>query len=346
MAKPVTTGRRLYASLPAAGAGLIFTGVGLVFNSTYGYSMGGDNVARKIGMAAVMIGCIFLKDYLPGQAFVAFKSRRMGLGVLCSLGAILGAIFSFIAAFGSASDGQAEKANPLQAQIDAYTTAKKNEADWSKRLDELGLVGEVPDVEAMLARVDRVVRTRTSGCMNLSPEGSGPKSQAWNAEQCQDVREARTTAEKAKEVKSLSEKIEKARDVLAKGAPQTADALNTNLSDLWQKLTGQGNVKVSSIISLLCALVVEISGPIAWAAFQLANTVPSKVPMKSNSSTTEFHNTNPKPTNRAGRKRDPRVIDFVTKFRNVHGRNPRIPEMRTAFPEVPKTTLWRNAKIG
>lgn len=39
-------------------------------------------------------------------------------------------------------------------------------------------------------------------------------------------------------------------------------------------------------------------------------------------------------------KSDP-VIDWVKEFRRRHGRNPKIPEVQTRFPHLPKTTAWR-----
>lgn len=49
---------------------------------------------------------------------------------------------------------------------------------------------------------------------------------------------------------------------------------------------------------------------------------------------------------RRGRKRNPNVVDFVERFRKENGRDPRIPEMQARFPELNKTTLWRNAKMA
>ena len=49
------------------------------------------------------------------------------------------------------------------------------------------------------------------------------------------------------------------------------------------------------------------------------------------------------PSGKRGRKRDPNVVDFVQRFREVHDRNPNIPEMRLRFPALDKATLWRNA---
>ena len=49
------------------------------------------------------------------------------------------------------------------------------------------------------------------------------------------------------------------------------------------------------------------------------------------------------PTGKRGRKRNPNVVDFVQRFREVHDRNPNIPEMRLRFPALDKATLWRNA---
>ena len=49
---------------------------------------------------------------------------------------------------------------------------------------------------------------------------------------------------------------------------------------------------------------------------------------------------------RRGRRRDPNVVDFVQAFRSQHGRNPNIPEMRARFPQLDKSTLWRNANVA
>lgn len=46
---------------------------------------------------------------------------------------------------------------------------------------------------------------------------------------------------------------------------------------------------------------------------------------------------------RRGRRRDPDVTDFVSKYREKHGKSPNIPTMRAEFPDLDKSTLWRNA---
>ena len=59
--------------------------------------------------------------------------------------------------------------------------------------------------------------------------------------------------------------------------------------------------------------------------------------------------TAPEPTRRSRRgatTRDPKVIAFVTEFRKRHGRSPSIPEVKGAFPSMPKSTAWTYAKAG
>lgn len=40
------------------------------------------------------------------------------------------------------------------------------------------------------------------------------------------------------------------------------------------------------------------------------------------------------------------VIDWVRAFREANGRPPRIPELQSKFPDVPKTTAWRRCKAA
>src|SRR5574343_302278 len=135
---------------PALIAGTILTGVGLAFNASYGWSIGGGDILRSIGMAGVFIACVGLKDWMLGQSALAFKARRYGLGAACVIGLLIGAAGSFLAAFGSASEGRDAKADPRAAQIIAYQTAQKVAADTEKRL---AVLGDVPNIEEAKARV-------------------------------------------------------------------------------------------------------------------------------------------------------------------------------------------------
>lgn len=59
--------------------------------------------------------------------------------------------------------------------------------------------------------------------------------------------------------------------------------------------------------------------------------------------------TAPGPTRKCRRgatTRDPKVVQFVSEFRKRHGRAPSIPEVKGAFPSMPKSTAWSYAKAG
>lgn len=48
----------------------------------------------------------------------------------------------------------------------------------------------------------------------------------------------------------------------------------------------------------------------------------------------------PKPRKRAGRKADPKVVDFTEKFRERHGRGPTGRDIKQAFPSLPVSTAY------
>jgi hypothetical protein len=56
------------------------------------------------------------------------------------------------------------------------------------------------------------------------------------------------------------------------------------------------------------------------------------------------------PKSRRGRKSDPDVLDFIEWFRKLHGRTPTGAQIRTEFPDLPKSTAYdvaaRASKIG
>jgi len=334
--------KRTLALIP----GLILTAVGLAFNSSYGWSLGGDDTLRCFGMAGVFVACVGLKDWMLGHAAVSISQRKFGLAIACSIGLLIGAAGSFLAAFGSASEGRDAKADPRQAQITAYQTAKKIEAETEKKLQALGDVPGVSDAKARVARlladVDPGIAKRTSGCTVL-PTDVGKRVQQVNREACQDIIDAQSVIAKAGEASTLQAKLDEAREVIARGAPKAADPGAENL----QRFLKSG-MDAASIMSLLVAVVVELGAPICWLIFQLsapvAPVVAQPAPVR------ETLHVPHRPTGggrRApGRKRDENVVAFVTEFRKRHGRNPRIPEMRERFPQLDKSTLWRNAQSG
>ena len=316
---------------PALIAGTILTGVGLAFNASYGWSIGGGDILRSLGMAGVFIACVGLKDWMLGQSALAFKARRYGLGAACVIGLTIGAAGSFLAAFGSASEGRDAKADPRAAQIIAYQTAQKVAADTEKRL---AVLGDVPNSQEAKARVSRLlsavepgIAKRTSGCTVL-PTSVGKRVQAVNREACQPVIEAQALVATADEVSALQAKLDAAREVIAKGAPKAADPLVANV----QAFLSTG-IDAAAVLSLIVALIVELGAPVCWMIWQMSEPkvepvkqVPVVVPLVPN----HLEPVPPKP-------RGTRKVRSETQFRaNLIAK-----EMR-ARGEVPKFHIVRN----
>ena len=338
---------------PALIAGTILTGVGLAFNASYGWSLGGGDILRAAGMAGVFIACVGLKDWMLGQSALAFKARRYGLGAACVIGLLIGAAGSFLAAFGSASEGRDAKADPRAAQIIAYQTAQKVAADTEKRL---AVLGEVPNIEEAKARVSRLlsavepgIAKRTSGCTVL-PTTVGKRVQAVNREACQPVIEAQALVATADEVSGLQAKLDAAREVIAKGAPKAADPLVANV----QAFLSTG-IDAAAVLSLIVALIVELGAPVCWMIWQMsepgkpAQAIPG-IPANDAAVPGIVIPRNPFPGNdpptggRRGRKPDPRIVNFSEAFREKHGRPPSGSEIKSYFPGIPTSTAYDYAK--
>jgi hypothetical protein len=338
---------------PALIAGTILTGVGLAFNASYGWSLGAGDFLRSVGMAGVFIACVGLKDWMLGQSALAFKARRYGLGAACVIGLLIGAAGSFLAAFGSASEGRDAKADPRAAQIVAYQTAQKVAADTEKRL---AVLGEVPNIEEAKARVSRLlsavepgIAKRTSGCTVL-PTTVGKRVQAVNREACQPVIEAQALVATADEVSGLQAKLDAAREVIAKGAPKAADPLVANV----QAFLSTG-IDAAAVLSLIVALIVELGAPVCWMIWQMsepgkpAQAIPG-IPDNDAAVPGIVIPRNPFPGNdpptggRRGRKPDPRIVNFSEAFREKHGRPPSGSEIKSYFPGIPTSTAYDYAK--
>lgn len=368
------------ASHPAFLVGTLLTGVGVAFNVSHGLEVGGSDELRRVGMAALFLAAIVAKDFSLGKIFTSLKARRYGLAVACFALFALGALASGVAAIGSASEGREEKSDPRQAQIDAYNVAKKIAAESEKRLGEIGTVATAAEVEANVARilatVDASIARRTSGCSVIAPNGANKRQVAVNGQACEPVQAARADLARANEAETLRAKLDEAREVIAKGAPKSADATVATISAIMSKFSGvSGEMAATTLLVLIAAVFVEIGGPIAWTVFQLSapakRNEPSmldaeldafkahltaRLPERNGPTVAEFLGRNDQtPPNgggggggggRRGRRRDPNVVDFVHRFREANGRDPKIPEMREQFPQLDKATLWRNAKLA
>ncbi len=332
---------------PALIAGTILTGVGLAFNASYGWSIGGGDILRSIGMAGVFIACVGLKDWMLGQSALAFKARRYGLGAACVIGLTIGAAGSFLAAFGSASEGRDAKADPRAAQIIAYQTAGKVAADTEKRLAALG---EVPNAEEARAQASRLlsgvepgISKRTSGCTVL-PTTVGKRIQAVNREACQPVIEATALAAKADEVAGLQAKLDAAREVIAKGAPKAADPLVANV----QAFLSTG-IDAAAVLSLIVALIVELGAPVCWMIWQMSEPkvepvmqVPVAVPLVPG----DLEPVPPKPRGRKVRSETQFRANLIAKEMRARGEVPKFHIVRNEYQKrfgtrLPKVTAHR-----
>ena len=332
---------------PALIAGTILTGVGLAFNASYGWSIGAGDVLRSLGMAGVFIACVGLKDWMLGQSALAFKARRYGLGAACVIGLTIGAAGSFLAAFGSASEGRDAKADPRAAQIIAYQTAGKVAADTEKRLAALG---EVPNAEEARAQASRLlsgvepgISKRTSGCTVL-PTTVGKRIQAVNREACQPVIEATALAAKADEVAGLQAKLDAAREVIAKGAPKAADPLVANV----QAFLSTG-IDAAAVLSLIVALIVELGAPVCWMIWQMSEPkvepvmqVPVAVPLVPG----DLEPVPPKPRGRKVRSETQFRANLIAKEMRARGEVPKFHIVRNEYQKrfgtrLPKVTAHR-----
>lgn len=261
------------ASHPAFILGSILTAVGIAFNVSHGFALGGSDPLRAYGMAGVFLAAIVAKDAFLGKTFAACKARSWGLALVCAVAFSLGAVTSLIAAVGAASEGREEKADPKAAQITAYNTAEKIATDAEKRIAELGRVATVGEarasVAASLARVDSGIAKRTSGCENMNPEGSGARQIAVNRQACDPVQSAKAALSRAEEVARLRDDLADARATISKGKPQSADATAATFSAVFSIFTSE-EIPAETFLVLVVALFVEIGAPFAWAAFQLS----------------------------------------------------------------------------
>lgn len=261
-------------AVPALLAGIILSCVGIAFNVSHGWALGGSDQLRAGGMALAFLGCILLKDSLLGALAKSIKSGKIGIAVLCLIGLLLGATGSFMAAFGSASEGREEKSDPRAAAMQAFQMAKKTEAEAERRLSEIGTTIPVAqaraNVSAALAQIDPGIAKRTAGCTSFPTVDVGPRVQAVNRSTCQPVVEAIANVEISAEADTLRAKLAEARETISRGAPKSADPMADNISAIWKRFTGEGQADVGSILSLLVAVIVEIGAPVAWAIWMLS----------------------------------------------------------------------------
>jgi hypothetical protein len=96
------------------------------------------------------------------------------------------------------------------------------------------------------------------------------------------------------------------------------------------------------------ALIMEL-GTIVFLGFGLGHGQAGHQVVGSVDTSTPLDPSTPMKSRR-GRKSDPDVLDFIERFRKLHGRPPRGAQIRTEFPDLPKSTAYdvatRASKTG
>lgn len=245
----------------------LLTGAVFWFNGSYGYSKGGW------GWVLAFVGFAIVKDSALSYAWAARgEYGRIAAGFL----GVIGLFVSGLAAIGAASHGSQEASDPKAALIARYDSAERTRNEAARRLAEIGSVPmnaaeAEAQASALLARVDPAIVRRTKGCTDVAPQSNGPRQVAVNREACQPYKSAAAQVDTAAEASRLRAQRDAAEAILAEGKPATADAQASTLAVFFGLFTAlNGIAGIQAWTNLFIGLGLEISSPLAWAAFASA----------------------------------------------------------------------------
>ena len=159
---------------------------------------------------------------------------------------------------------------------------------------------------------------------------------------CQDWQQ------RAKEVAALVGQLEK--ELVNLGPAKPVNAKAERVAEI-AALLGADHDRVKSLITLLDPVAVPFL--LEWSAIvafgfgfahrrRPANTSPA-IPVPAIPGIAKpIPGNDPSPSNggKRGRKSDPQIIEFSDKFREKHGRAPSAFDLKSAFPGIPKSTLY------
>lgn len=242
------------------------SGAVLWFNGSYGYHEGGWC------WVAAFLGFAVLKDSAISYAWAARgEYGRVAAAIL----GVIAFLISCLAAIGAASTGKQEASDPKAQAIERYNSAQRQQQKIEARLAELGRVPNAAEAKAaasdLLSKIEPSIAKRTKSCVDLAPKSNGPRQIAVNREACQPYIDAQAVIAKADEAAVLRNKLEVAEGVLAEGKPASADAQATTLAAILGLFTAlQGISGIQAWTSLFLGLGLEISSPLAWAAYASA----------------------------------------------------------------------------
>lgn len=196
---------------------------------------------------------------------------RLAAGIL----SLIALLISCLAAIGAASSGKQEASDPKAKAIERYDSAERTRTKAEARLEELGKLPTADEAAAkassLLAKVDASIAKRTQGCTVLAPASNGPRQVEANRVACQPWIDASALISKAQEAADLRAKLDVAEEVIAEGKPASAGAQASTIAwffGLFMKLNGIDSIQ--AMTNLFLGLGLEISSPLAWAAFASA----------------------------------------------------------------------------
>lgn len=230
-------------------------------------------------------------------------------------------------------EAQRKKTGAETQDSTAYTDAKGLYDVAAADFERVKSAPSIEEVEAARedaikkAGIDANIWRRSNGCTDATTTASKRECEKMPSGFTAKLAAARRKAALQVELPKLKADMERHK--------LTGAATSQEDTAMWAWAWGLGVaiVIVATFGPVIFRSRIEVSGnlPEITTAAQPATLVMSPPPSNGGA-------------RRRGRKSDPKVVDFVAQFRRTHGRNPRIPEMRNQFPQMDKTTLWRNAQ--
>lgn len=329
--------------LPATSAALVCTGVGVSYNASFASQFGEAAIALAVAsdILKAASGPIFMS---------AIAAREWGRAGAALLVGIVTLAVSLVAAFGSAQHVREANTDERRAAIRAFDDAEKLKAAIETELALLGNPRPVAMIQSDIKNfpIDARLWSRSNQC----EDATKPDTQAY----CQpiiDLYKERGAAARKTEIEANGKDgftLAQLNAIIAKGKPAHADPQAAAIASL----TGFHEDHIRIGISILIVAVIEVGtfGGSIMAAKPMPKRIPANPandagPAKQAVRKPKSGNPPPRgPRRKAGRPSDGRVVDFVERFRTKHGRAPSGTEIRSAFPDIPKSTAFDHAARG
>lgn len=325
-----------YSPLALCGVGLAFAAEAAA-NAIRGYGLGAHELPYTItfqGHALSVTGVAMTVAALAlslAQTKAATKVLRPGtrwpIRLVSGLTAL---VLIFVSACAMSSHMLAAMRGFGSDQATARATFDRAKDAFDAAQADFQKVKDADTVEAVQARIsaagiDANIWRKTNGCTDVTRKSSQKECAPFFK-----LQPALAAAESKADLLAKLPALQAKLDALKRPAPQSdAEAF---VNSAWAWAAAFAIILVATLGPALFAEEVDVPAAIPEQATPVAKSAsprkPSHIPPKGG----------------RGRKRDPKIVDFVQKFRAANGRNPNIPEMRNAFPQLEKSTLWRNAK--